>query len=492
MHYKVPKNRNEILLHPHVDNWVGKDNPIRLIDLIVDKLVLSNPDKFLWKGQSKVGCKSYAPATMLKLLLYGYLNNLSGSRRIERETYRNLEMMWLLGELHPDHWTICEFRRENKEQIRFVTIGFRNFLKAENYIEGKCIGFDGSKIKAYASRDMLSIEKIEKRLENLDSKLEEYLNEFQEIDIVEELKEEIASLDYNKEINTALIDKIVNLQKKIEKLETQKTILEKSDKNYLSPNDIDANLMKSRDGKIPAYNGQIGVDSKHKMIVLGEISTATSDINLLKEDTDKLKEQINITPEEIEADKGYANLEDIKNIEENSDTKCFIPVPENKSTKKDKENKITFEYDAKNDQYICPEGKILKLKQKNKKWRNQLYHVYQCEDCAGCPLRKNCTSSQKGRMLYRNVNQGWIDKYKERMQKKKSKTKIKERKELVEHPFGSLKWMMGKLCFLLTGKEKVQIEFDLYTTVYNLKRLINIEDMETLFHKAENYAWNRA
>ena len=198
MHYKEPRNKNEILLFSHVDNWVGKDNPVRLIDLIVDKVVLSNPDKFLWKGQIKVGCKSYAPATMLKLLLYGYLNNLPGSRRLEKETYRNIELMWLLGELHPDHWTICKYRRDNKEQIRFVTIEFRNFLKSENYIGCKRVAFDGSKFKAYASRELLSMKNIEKRLNDLDKRLEEYLDEFQKTDTLEELRNEI--VDLQKEI----------------------------------------------------------------------------------------------------------------------------------------------------------------------------------------------------------------------------------------------------------------------------------------------------
>ena len=152
MHYKTPRSRDEILLHAHIDNWVGKDNPVRLIDLIVEKLVKSNPDTFQWKGQRNVGCKSYSPSTMLKLFLYGYLNKLPGSRCLEKETYRNIEMMWLLGDLHPDHWTICEYRRKNEEQIRFLTIEFRKFLKSENYIEGKSVAFDGSKFRQKSGR----------------------------------------------------------------------------------------------------------------------------------------------------------------------------------------------------------------------------------------------------------------------------------------------------------------------------------------------------
>ena len=250
MHYKAPKSRNQIILFPEVDNWVSADNPVRLFDLFVDKLVGSQPEKFIWKGKSSVGCTSYSPATMLKLLLYGYLNKIAGSRCLENETYRNIEMIWLLGDLHPDHWTICSYRRENKEQIRYMTIEFRKFLKAEGYIDGKTTATDGSKFKAYASRNMLSMETIEKRLKSLDEKLEEYLSEFGKVDTIEELKTELLDGEEAENINSALIEKIVNLQEQIAKLETQKEQLENSEKNYLAPNDPDANLMKSTDGKI--------------------------------------------------------------------------------------------------------------------------------------------------------------------------------------------------------------------------------------------------
>ena len=148
MHYIQGTNRAEIKLFPEVENWVSKNNPVRLIDLIIEKTVISNPDEFIWKGRSGTGRKSYSPATMLKLFLYGYLNRIASSRRLEAETYRNLELMWLLGDLQPDHWTINEYRKDNKEQIRFVTISFRKFLKAEGYIDGKEVATDGSKFKA--------------------------------------------------------------------------------------------------------------------------------------------------------------------------------------------------------------------------------------------------------------------------------------------------------------------------------------------------------
>lgn len=491
MHYIQGTSRAEIKLFPEVENWVSKNNPVRLIDLIVEKIVLSNPDEFIWKGVSDIGRKSYSPATMLKLFLYGYLNRVASSRRMETETYRNLELMWLLGDLHPDHWTINEYRKNNKEQIRFVTIEFRRFLKAEGYIDGKEVATDGSKFKAYAAKEMLSLKNIEKRLEKINEKLDEYLEEFKTADTIDGLIAEFADNFEGVEINKALVGKIADLQEHVSKLESQKKQLEDSGKNYLAPNDPDANLMKSRDGKIPAYNGQTVVDKKYSMLAVAEISTANSDIKELKKNLGDLKEQLDIVPDKADADKGYSNLKDIKEIEENTSTKCFVPSVKNSKKEEDKKAGIKFIYDKKKDEYQCLQGKTLKQIQKNQKSRNNFYNVYRCEDCGECPLKAKCTESKTGRMIKRNVDQDWIDKYKARMLEPKSKERIKERKTIVEHPFGTLKWMMGKFHFLLTGKEKVQIELDLYATAYNFKRLINIDNMGLLLQKAENYNWER-
>ena len=492
MHYIQGTNRAEIKLFPEVENWVSKNNPVRLIDLIIEKTVLSNPDEFIWKGISDTGRKSYSPATMLKLFLYGYLNRVASSRRMEAETYRNIELMWLLGDLHPDHWTINEYRKNNKEQIRFVTIEFRKFLKAEGYIDGKEVATDGSKFKAYAAKEMLSLKNIEKRLEKINEKLDEYLEEFKVADTIDGLMEEFADNFEGAEINKALVDKIADLQEQVSKLDLQKKQLKDSGKNYLAPNDYDANLMKSRDGKIPAYNGQTVIDKKNRMIAVAEIRIEHSDINQLPKNLADLKEQLDIVPDIAKADKGYSNLKDIKEIEEKSGTKCFVPPVKSSKKEEDKKAGIKFTYDKEKDEYQCSQEKTLKLKIKNKKSGKNFYDIYRCEDCGGCPLKAKCTKSKTGRMIKRNVDQDWIDKYKERMSKTKSRERIKERKTIVEHPFGTLKWMMGKFHFLLTGKEKVQIEFDLYATAYNFKRLINIDNMGLLLQKAENYNWERA
>ena len=489
MHYKLPKDRDQIILFPQLDNWVEADNPVRLFDLLIDKLVSSQPEKFLWKGKSKVGCTSYSPATMLKLLLYGYLNRIAGSRRLENETYRNIELIWLLGDLHPDHWTICSFRRENKEQIRHVTIAFREFLKSEGYISGGTVATDGCKFKAYASKDMLTIKTIEQRLRKLDEKLNEYLDEFQKTDTIEDLKSELEPLEGGEQINSALIDKIADMQARIEKLQMQKEHLEESGKNYLAPNDPDANLVRSRDGMIPGYNIQAVTDGKHKMIAVAEITNETCDVGELKNNIEDLNEQLGIEPDTVEADKGYYNTNHIKDIEEESETTCYIPSTEVSKKEEDKKKGKENTYDRENDQYICSQGKTLKLKQRNHKKRNQVYNVYQGTQCGDCLLKGKCTSSKTGRIVKRNIEQDWIDQYKKRINARKAKEQILERKTIVEHPFGSIKLMMGKLHFLLTRKDKVQIEVDLYATAYNFKRLINIENMQLLLQKVDNFDW---
>jgi transposase len=486
MHYKKPKARNELVLYPNIDLWVEQDNTVRLIDLVVEKFISENTDACSWGGHSDQGCTSYSPSTMLKLLMYCYFNWIPGSRRMEKETYRNIEVIWLLGELKPDHWTICKFRRENKGLIHSVGIEFRKFLMANGYIEGKTVVFDGSKMKAYAGRGMYSEKQLKSRIENIEQSLEKYLDKMEEIDELEErLEQESKDKD--------------DLQKKIEKLENEKDKLERlktelkgSKKKYISPTDPDASMMKCRDGKMPCYNVQTGVDAKHHMIAMAEATTDECDFNLLKTDFKNLTDQLGFTPQEIEADMGYGNIDQIKELQDTLDTLCYIPIQESPSKKRDRENGINLLYDPDNDQYICPEGKILHLIQRNFKRRSQFYNIYKCHDCNGCPVKEKCTKSKTGRAVKINVNHQWINNYRACLEEKEAIEKVKQRKTVVEHPFGTIKIMMGKLCFLLKNKYKVQIEVDLYTTVYNLKRLINIESMDNLLKKVSGFDWKIA
>jgi len=486
MHYKKPQGRNELLLYPNIDLWVEQDNPVRLIDLVVEKFISENADDCSWGGHSDQGCTSYSPSTMLKLVMYCYFNWIPGSRRMEKETYRNIEVIWLLGDLKPDHWTICKFRRENKGLIRSVAIEFRKFLIASGYIEGKTLAFDSSKMKANTRREMYSEKQLKSRIENIEQSLEKYLENMEEIDELENrLEQETNDKDDLKK-------KIEKLEDEKNKLEEFKKQLEESGKRYISPTDPDASMMKSRDGKMACYNVQAGVDVKHHMIALAEVTDDECDINLLKTDFEKLIEQLDIVPDEIEADKGYGNLNQIKEIQETFGTTCYIPIQDQPSKKQDKENGIEFTYDTDNDCFKCPNGKKLHLHSRNYKQDDQIYNIYKCSDCFGCPIKYKCTKSKAGRAIKVNVNHEWINSYRKWIEKKEPLEKVKQRKTIVEHPFGTIKIMMGKFCFILRKKHKVQIEIDLYATVYNLKRLINIENMEYLLQKVRKYNWKIA
>lgn len=484
MHYILPKDRNQTFLFNSLEAMIPEVHPIRLIDEIVSNIVYNNQEKFKYKGQKRLGRPSYSPATMLKLFVYGYLNSIGSSRKLEAETHRNIEVKWLLGDLQPDFKTIADYRKDNGDQIRTVTLEFRKFLKQFGYIKGKNAVVDGCKVKANAKRDMLNLSRIERRLQNLDEKLLKYLKYLEHTDIEENLFEEIESIDPSS-VHQHLIEKISLLQSKILKLEQQKQDLHSAGKKYLSPTDRDANLMKSRDGKIPAYNVETVVDAEFHMITEAQASTSPTDSKELEPLLDSIKADLEFELAEVTGDKGFYYQSEIKRLEEKFETKFYIPW---QSRRQDK-NKITFTYDKEHDEYLCPNGKSLKLKQKNKPKNGTYADMYQCTECNDCPFRSKCTTSKKGRIIYRYHDHVWRDNYKKRIKSEYGKKMIKKRKEIVEHVFGTIKCWMGKIPLLLRGRDKVQIEIDLYATAYNLRRLMNITKLDNLLEMVKRYDW---
>ena len=486
MKYIEPADRHQYQLMNSLDDLVEQEHPVRIIDKIIDLIISSNKDRFEKQRETEAGRPKYHESILLKLYLYGYFNGISSSRKLEVETHRNKEVIWLLGGLTPDHWTISNYRKENGEQIKFVTKKFREFLKDNGYIKLKTVAIDGSKIKAYTNRDMLTVEKIEVKLKAIDKKIEEYLNSIADNDRRDELTDEIDSDDDNPS-NKKYLDKIIELQKQVEQLQIQKDILEKGARKYISPSDPDARLMKSRDGKIPAYNVQIAVDAENKMIADSEVVTEQTDLSQLPKMIESIKEELAEVPEEVLADRGYNNPDLIEAVEKEA-IKIYTSQ---EKTSRDKEE-IKFEYDSQKDEYVCSEGKRLVLFNKNKLKRNSFANIYRGIECSGCSLMSQCTKSKKGRTVQRYLNQSWRDEYKAKMLSKLGKEKTGIRKTIVEHPFGTIKYLMGKIPLLLRGLDKVTTEINIYTTVYNLKRLFNIELFDILIMKIENYNWKTA
>lgn len=488
MKYILPSDRSQYQIMSSLDELVSSDHPVRIIDQIVNLIVSSNKDRFEQENKHESGRPSYHASTHLKLYLYGYFNGISSSRKLEVETHRNTELIWLLGNLKPDHWTISNYRKENGEDIKFVTKKFREFLRDNGYIKLKTVAIDGTKVKAYTNRDMLTKEKIEIKLSGIDKKIEEYLTKISENDRLDDVKDEMENESIENG-NEKYLTKIIELQKQVEQLQAQKQRLEKEGRNYISHADMDANLMKSRDGMIPAYNVQVAVDAENKMIVDSEVVTSVTDLAELPKMIESIKEELGQVPEEIIADKGYSTPDLIEQIEQREPGIEIFVAQE--ITSRDKEE-IKFIYDGEKDEYLCSEGKRLVLKAKKIRKNKTPANIYRGIDCDGCPLKNQCTSSKKGRQVQRYINQKWRDDNKAKMQSDTGKQKMSLRKLLSEHPFGTIKYLMGKIPLLLRGVIKVGTEINLYTTVYNLKRLFNMESFENLQDLIGNYKWETA
>jgi transposase len=474
--------RVQLMLPSSIDDYVAPDNIVRFLDAFVDKILQFQPVSLSSKGSFSDGRPCYPPGCLCKLLIYGYLNSVSSSRKLENETLRNLEVIWLMNNLHPDHWTISDFRKENKKLIKEITIDFRKFLKDSGYIKGKSVSTDGSKIKAYASRATLSLKLIDKKLAQAEKEIERYFSQLGENDAVENEQEEMLSA------SQALEDKIAYLEKQVEELQSQKELLQTLDKESLAPADPEAKVMKTKDGFLPAYNVQITVDNDSHFITTCETTDYPNDFHSLEENTDTLKAQLNIVPETCLADCGYANEEQIQSLE-NHGIECIVPFQDEPESKKiQRDNGVTFTYCENSDSFKCSQGKTLFLIEKNHKKRKRFYNKYQSRECGQCPLKQHCTTSETGRIIYRRLNGEWLNAHKIKSKTKPFKEKFRQRKCVAEHPFGTMRYYMGQIPLLLRGKAKVQVEMDLYSTAYNITKLKNIETVPVLLEKLKK--WN--
>jgi len=330
MSFIKPVSRCQLMLPSSIDEYVSEDNFVRFIDGFVDKSLQQISQKLLLKkGSNLEGRPSYPPDCLCKLLIYGYFNFVSSSRKLEQETQRNLEVIWLMKNLHPDHWTISDFRKENKEIIKNITIDFRKFLRDCGYAKGKIVSTDGSKIKAYASRNVISINKIDKRLAHIEKEIERYLSQLEDNDTQENEQETMLTT------SAELTKQISDLQEQVKQLKSQKASLKSMGRESLSPSDTQAKTMKTRNGFMPAYNVQSTVDDASHFIMTCEVTDSPIDIELLEPNITTLKEQLDIVPEMVRADCGYANEKQIQSLEQQG-IECIVPFQEESTVKKNR------------------------------------------------------------------------------------------------------------------------------------------------------------
>lgn len=488
MNYRALSPRSQGFLFNTIEDWVSEDNPVRLIDLLIDKLYHSAPDKFHSNkptGNDTGGRKAYPPYLFAKLYLYGYLNRINSSRRLEAECHRNIEVIWLMNNERPDFKTISNFRKDHGETLGWCSRSFKNFLRETGYIKNEKVAYDGCKIKAYAAKEGYTMEGIVRRMSGLEKELEKYLSLLEKTDAQEDLAQEAGQRE------NSLMERISSLEEQLRHLEEYKQRMENESRTSYFPNDPQAVLLKGRYGSYPGYNIQAGVDATNHMVVSAEVTSQANDWNELSADVESSTQETGSEPQTVLADKGYANIREIESVQNREGvSQVVVPLQESERQKKDRLNHLHFTYDKENDQVICPKGKIMELKKAdyvNRHGSHFRKYTARKTHCDKCPLKEVCNNSSKtGRSHYISHN-SFLESYKGQSQTKEFKRLQAERKNIVEHLFGTFRMWMGKIPLLLKGRLKVQTEIDIYATAYNFRRLINLEPVTVMLAKLQNY-----
>jgi len=471
MAYIKGENREQLTLTPLcLDDYVNEDNICRVIDVFVRSLDMTKLC-FKYAQTKETGRPPHDPAHMLMLYLYGYLNRIRSSRRLEAETHRNVEVMWLMEKITPDDKTICNFRKDNPKALKKVFRQFSLWCSEQGLYGKELVAVDGSKIRANSSRRNIHTQKgTEKELASVEKKISEYMDELERNDNAEA---DNAKLDVKR-----VAEVFKHLNKKKETLQDWLRKIEENDGKEISTVDPDAHIMRQGgDGRTldACYNVQSIVDERHKLIVDFEVSTCPDDKGALPKMTESAKDIMGVPEISVVADRGYYDGGDIAKCEHNG-TICYVPKMQNGRIAPDsKYDHEKFNYDKETDSYICPEGQRLLFKRLSKRGGGVIDRLYENpKACKNCHSSELCTVNKLGRKLYRAPNQDVLDVINIRMQTVEARQLFRERKKMVEHPFGTTKHIWGFKQFLCRGQEKTTAEQSLTFFAYNFRRVFNI------------------
>lgn len=456
-------DRTQTLLFPEaVDDYVAADNPVRFIDAFVDGLDLKDAG-FAGVEAAATGRPSYAPGDLLKLYVYGYLNRVRSSRRLEAECHRNIEVIWLMRTLKPDFKTIADFRARNRRCFRTVFREFVLLCRKLDLFGRELIAVDGTRIKAVNSKDRNFTKRaLEKSIKEADERLEDYLKRLDEGDADE------AGTGGSRTKN--LKEKIETLRKKRDQRAAYLASLEHSGESQISLTDPDSRAMAPHTRVGVGYNIQIAVDSKHKMIVEQAVSNEVMDMGLLKQTAETAREILAVERIDVVADMGYYKIEDIEACEQAGLTP-YVPRPQRgPSVRAGLFRKDEFRYDAEKDSFICPAGQVLATRYEGELRGLKTFSYSNRAACLGCSIKAHCT--KRFRKIYRMENEAVLDRMAARLQKRPEILNV--RRESVEHPFGTIKQWMNQGTFLMRGLDNVRAEFSLTALAYNLRRALNI------------------
>jgi len=461
--------RTQATLFPErLDDYLTEENDIRVIDAFIDSLILS--DLGFKTVPADTGRPAYHPSTMLKLFVYGYLNRIQSSRRLEREAGRNVELMWLLGRLAPDFKTIADFRKDNGKGIKNTCRAFIGLCRQMNMFTDVIVAIDCSKFKAVNSKENnYTPKKLQFHIARVEKHIEEYLKQ---LDAADQEEKQVAD-------ETSVKDKIAWLQKRLSELKVLEEQVNSHPEKQLSTVDPDSRLMKTQGmTRAVCYNVQSAVDSKHHLIVTHEV-TNKPDKGQLCQVAKEVQIALGKKDVTVIADTGYYSGPDIKDTQ---DAGMVALVPKSDTSGSEKKgifNRSLFKYDADKDVYICPANKELTYRfsgiEEGLTIKKYFLDIMTCRACA---LKSQCTKSKQQRRISRWEYQDEIDHLDDLLTSMPNSMLI--RKQTVEHPFGTIKCWMGATHFLTKQLKNVRTEMNLHVLAYNLKRMMSIHGPDKL------------
>ena len=459
------------LLPECLDDWVEESNPVRVIDAFVEALDLAGLE-FRGAEPAATGRPAYHPSALLKLYIYGYLNRVQSSRRLEREAGRNLEVMWLLGRLAPDDKTIADFRKDNGSAIRKVCARFVDLCREMGLLATASVAIDGSKFKAVNNRDRnFTRGKVERRRAQLEESVARYLAQLDTAD--RQGPPEALAVK-----TTHLKEKLAKLESEMQRLAAYEKQMLASPDQQISLTDPDSRSMATsgRGSGVVGYNVQVAVDTEHHLIVTHEVTNKGSDRSQLARVAKEAKAVLKVEKLEAVADRGYFNSPEILACHEAGIT-VTLPKPMTSGAKSEgRFGKQDFVYIAEEDVYRCPAGERLTYRYTNEEDGKTLRR-YWTTVCPTCPLKSHCTTGPE-RRITRWEHEHVLEAVQQRLDE--NPQAMRQRRETVEHPFGTIKARMGATHFQMKTLPKVATEMALSVLAYNLTRVMNIVGIRPL------------
>jgi len=470
--FLVGADRGQSTLLPEcLDEWIDENNPVRAVDAFVDALDLG---KLGFEGvvPEVTGRPSYHPSALLKLYIYGYLNRVQSSRRLQRETGRNLEVIWLLGRLVPDDKTIADFRKDNGSAIRKVCAQFVALCRDMGLLTKASVAIDGSKFKAVNNRDRnFTRAKVERRRAQLEESVARYLSQLDTADLQEPLEALAAKTAHLKE-------KLAKLESEMQRLAAMEKQMLASPDQQISLTDPDSRSMATsgRGSGVVGYNVQVAVETEHHLIVTHEVTNSGSDRAQLANMGRQAREALGVDKLEAVADRGYYNSTEIKACDD-AGVAVTLPKPMTSGAKSDgRFGKQDFVYNAAEDVYRCPAGEKLAYRMTTEQ-DGKMMRRYWTNACPNCLLKSKCTTGNE-RRIPRWEHEHVLEAAQKRLDE--NPQAMRARRETVEHPFGTLKMRMGATHFLMKRLPKVATEMALHVLAYNLTRVMNIVGVKPL------------